>query len=98
MLVRRTLSVGGQGPQGQQIVRLEQFRDSQAAVDVLSRAREQAEALLVEAQAVRQQVLDDATAQFWERARDFVEPDSGAWNPPAPSDPNSSRSAAEETP
>ncbi len=73
MLVRRTLSVGGQGPQGQQIVRLEQFRDSQAAVDVLSRAREQAEALLVEAQVLRQQVLDDATAQFWEQAVGFLQ-------------------------
>ena len=38
------------------------------------------------------------TAQFWERASDFVEPDPGAWNPPAPTDPNASRSAAEETP
>lgn len=73
MLVRRRMSVGGQGPQGQQIIRLEQFRDSQAAVDVLSRAREQAEALLVEAHAMRQQVLDDALAQFWEQAGGFLQ-------------------------
>ena len=72
MLVRRTLSVGGQGPQGQQIVRLEQFRDSQAAVDVLSQAREQADVLLAEAHAKRQQVLDDAMAQFWEQAGGFL--------------------------
>ena len=45
-----------------------------------------------------QKIYGMTTAQFWERARDFVEPDSGAWNPPAPSDPNSSRTAAEETP
>lgn len=45
-----------------------------------------------------QKIYGMSSAQFWDQARDFVEPDAGAWNPPAPSDPNSSRTAAEETP
>ncbi|MDL2186479.1 type III secretion system stator protein SctL [Pseudomonas sp. ChxA] len=73
MLVRRTLSLGDQHAAPVGIVRHEQFRDSQAAVDLLAQAREQAEALLLEAQQQRQQVIDQASAQFWEDAGAFLQ-------------------------
>lgn len=72
MLVRRTLSLGDQRAAPVGIVRHEQFSDSRAAVELLARAREQADALLLEAQQQRQQVLDQATAQFWEEAGTFL--------------------------
>jgi len=72
MLVRRTLSLGDPHANPAGIVRHEHVRDSQAAVDLLARARGQAEALLLEAGHQRQQVIDQASAQFWEEAGAFL--------------------------
>lgn len=73
MLVRRRLSLGDQDAVCTTIVRHEQFADAQAAVDLLRRAQEQAEALLLTAQVQRQACLDQATAEFWEQAGDFLQ-------------------------
>ncbi|KAF1006978.1 MAG: hypothetical protein GAK32_02376 [Pseudomonas fluorescens] len=73
MLVRKTLSLGDQHAAPVGIVRHEQFSDARVAVDLLARAQEQAQALLLEAEAQRQQVLEQATAQFWEEAGTFLQ-------------------------
>lgn len=73
MLVRRRLSLGDQGAGAARILRHEQFTDAQAAVDLLERAQEQVQAMLDDAQARCQYVLDQAAGEFWDQAGAFLE-------------------------
>lgn len=73
MLIRRNLSLGDPELGSTLIVRHEQFADYRAAVDVISRARVEADALLLEAENLRQDYLDRALAQFWDQASSLLE-------------------------
>lgn len=73
MLISRRLSLGEPAVVGVRIVRHAQLTDSVAAQDLLSRAQAQADSLLLNAQAQRQQILDVALTEFWEEAGAFLQ-------------------------
>ncbi|AHL34306.1 hypothetical protein CD58_15925 [Pseudomonas brassicacearum] len=73
MLIRRNLSLGDRETGGELVVRHEQFADYRTAVDVMSQARAEADALLLEAEKLRQDYLDRALAQFWDQASSLLE-------------------------
>lgn len=68
MLIRRSFSLGDHVLGSELIVRQERFAEYRAAADVLSQARVDADALLLQAENVRQEYLDQALAEFWGRA------------------------------
>lgn len=73
MLVRRALSLGGAELEGRVIIRHEQFSNYRAAIDLMSQARAEADALMWQAEKERQAYLDQAMAEFWGKAGDFLE-------------------------
>ena len=93
MLIRRNLSLGDPELGSTLIVRHEQFADYRAAVDVISRARVEADALLLEAENLRQDYLDRALAQFWDQASSLLEALEACllYTSPSPRDLSTSR-------
>ncbi|WLG20907.1 type III secretion system stator protein SctL [Pseudomonas sp. FP1154] len=73
MLIRRNLSLGDREVKRELVVRREQFADYRTAVDVMSRARAEADAILLEAGRRQQEYLDRALAEFWGQASFFLE-------------------------
>ncbi|WP_434698146.1 type III secretion system stator protein SctL [Pseudomonas sp. D1-1] len=55
------------------IVRQERFADYRTAIDVLSQARADADALVLQAENLRQEYLDQALAEFWGQASCFLQ-------------------------
>ncbi|WP_092164928.1 HrpE/YscL family type III secretion apparatus protein [Pseudomonas sp. NFACC37-1] len=73
MLIRRSMSLGDLELGRELIVRHEQFADYRGAVDVMLQARADANALLQQAETLRQESLDRALAEFWAQACGFLE-------------------------